>query len=212
MSRGSGPLTILVVILAMVTGSAPASAEPPAEGRVVDLVCGPRCVQHVLDHFGKPTDLGDLIREMQWPAFERGSSVAAVEESLNKRGVHTRAVRVGTDLDLHWPHPAIVLVRTDDSELGHFVVQEPSDEVGKVTAWVGLNGHVTGDARQFAARRTGVIVLTAPEPIPDSAVAFTAHSASRSWHRYWWLGLAAALVMVLAGLAVRQCTRFRRAA
>ena len=93
-------------------------------------ICGPRCVKYVLD-FYKPEngdDLVGLIRELQWPNMERGTSLADIGRALEKRGISTRAVRVPRGVFIDWRFPVIVHCQPNSSKIGHFVVALPADD------------------------------------------------------------------------------------
>jgi Peptidase C39 family len=199
-------LMVCVAIISLRSGDSSASETEDAKTKAADFVCGPRCVQYVLRHFGLSADLSDLIHEMQWPEIERGTNLVAIQEALQKRGVFTRAVRVGTDVELRWPHPVIVHLSAADQEIGHFVVQLPSDEPGNAIVWIGLDGWVMGDKQKLAARRSGFVLLTAPEPILDPMSGFVVPDSGSRFRR-WGLILATAL----ATLALSKYFLSRRA-
>ncbi len=68
-----------------------------AEGRVTqrtaDNVCGPRCVQFVLSHFGIDVSLPELVRQSQWP-IDGGASLSALKRSLESKGIFVKAIWV----------------------------------------------------------------------------------------------------------------------
>src|SRR5690242_21782644 len=87
-----------------------ANAQPrPATGdagpALDTLVCGPKCVRRVLEYYGTNAALADLIHEIQWPDYERGSNMASVAKALRQRGIHVLAVTLPTHRPVHWQKP-----------------------------------------------------------------------------------------------------------
>ena len=110
-----------------------------------DLVCGPRCVQYLLRHYGQEEELTELVQEIQWPDLEAGASLAAIDEVLQGRGVFTRAVRLPAAGRLKWKHPAIIhLAQSQPAEMGHYVVWLPSSTPHRADVWAGLAGVQSG--------------------------------------------------------------------
>lgn len=147
----------------------PASCEAqPATSRG-DLVCGPRCVQYVLAHYGRDADLMSLVREMQWPHLEAGSSVGSVERALSDRGIEVASIADIAAKDLTWPTPVIVHLRdVTNHQVGHFAVLLQND--GKnVRLWMGMEGVVELSLSGLRERFSGVAVLTALTPIDKQA-------------------------------------------
>lgn len=133
-----------------------------------NVYCGPRCVQRVLREYGAEVELIELIREMQWPDVEQGSTLAALSAALHKRGVSTKAVDLDPKFDIEWTQPAIV--HLEKGGVAHFVVWLPpteADSSGRV--W---DNDLTDAVKrgQFDGLRTGPVLLTANEPIAESAV------------------------------------------
>ncbi len=132
-----------------------------------DLVCGPRCVQFVLNHYGVKCELINLVREIQWPNYENGASVEDLRKALETHGVYTRAVHVEGQLALAWQHPVVVCLRPlhDTSDVGHFVVWLPSSNGEPEMIWDGLDGVMSLERGELPLNRMGTILLTSPEPI-----------------------------------------------
>lgn len=82
-------LSVFVVGLMCGTATCHAQQRPHVDrSRAAgDLVCGPRCVQYVVQHYGGDENLTDLVREIQWPDLEAGSSFDSLKDALAKRGV-----------------------------------------------------------------------------------------------------------------------------
>jgi hypothetical protein len=170
-SRSSWTFTVFVsvalpfVVLSDVKAQLPSQEPGPFDG---NLFCGPRCVQRVLEHYGKKSDLLELIGQMQWPAFEQGSSMAALAKALEARGLHTRAVNLDSDSEINWDRPVIVHLGTQT--LGHYTVWLPQQN-GSTTPrlWDASNNPVIGLTR-FDELRSGPVLLTSDEPIADSRI------------------------------------------
>lgn len=130
-----------------------------------DTVCGPRCVQYVLESFGIPERLTALVREIQGPEIEQGSSLYSLSLSLERRGVHTRMVRVPRGVALHWQHPVILHLAGSEGTMGHFVVGVGGARAGHTPIWTGLGGLVNWPTDDLQARMSGAVLLTSPSPI-----------------------------------------------
>jgi len=128
-----------------------------------------RCVQYVLAHYGRDADLMSLVREMQWPHLEAGSSVGSVARALSDRGIEVAGLADIAAKELAWPTPAIVHLRdATNHPAGHFAVLLPND--GKnVRLWMGMDGVVELSSSVFGERFSGVAVLTALTPIDKQA-------------------------------------------
>jgi hypothetical protein len=134
-----------------------------------DLVCGPRCIHYILAEFGQPSDLVGLARETQWPDLEDGATLSSLQAALERRGVHTVALKIPSDSTLRWPYLAIVhYPGTGGSGVGHFAVWLPSSRGERIETWHGRFGIQMQDAGEFWASASRTILLTSPAPI-DSA-------------------------------------------
>lgn len=156
------------------------AAPEPGAG---DLTCGPRCVRFLLRHYklGEP-EVIDLVREMQWPEIEKGSSLASVARALQKRGIHTEALQIHRDSVLVWPHPVIVHTEPNKKEnaegeagyenveeagIGHYSVWMPSSSPSEAHVWnfysIGFLGKVS--TKELSRQMSGIVLLTSPTPI-----------------------------------------------
>jgi hypothetical protein len=136
-----------------------------------DRICGPRCVRCLLEHYGIQEELAALVRETQWPDFEAGASLGSLAEALEKRGVHTCALRLSPSGKLTWPHPVLVHLRGAGGRMDHYVIWKPAgtpDGEGEYLE-AGALTHLSWAA--VAQDRSGVVLLTSPEPItaPEGA-------------------------------------------
>ncbi len=146
-----------------------------------DLVCGPRCVQFLIQYyFKKNLDLTDLVREIQWPDIERGARLDTISESLQKRGLFTCPMRIGSEMRIDWPYPVLVHLGKNLDENGHFVVWLPTSSSGKDEIWFGVDGVRQEIPYDLARKRSGFILLTAPKPILNPKAAIYERNGTRS--------------------------------
>lgn len=136
------------------------------------VVCGPRCVQFVLRHYGRDEDLIDLVQELQWPDLGGGATLSGLRQALENRGIHTFAMRVEPGARLNWHSPAVLHWRGEERTLGHFVVWLPSSGTRAVLIWDGVFGTSRMTRSELASQMSGVILLTSASPIehPEAAV------------------------------------------
>lgn len=173
------------------------------ERKLGDVVCGPRCVEFVLRHYNRCDDeLIDLIREMQWPDFEAGSTLSGIQSALEKRNVSTHAMQIPAGARLRWDHPVILHLNGQENTLGHFVVWLPSSTIRQVQVWTGLPGVQTASASQlFSAPQS--VLLTAPQPIEQPRVALVNFDTDRFWTVFTTL-VCTAFVVTISTYAARR--------
>ena len=178
-----------------------------------DLVCGPRCLQLVLRHYGRDADLVDLIRKIQWPNVEQGTSLSALQHELEERGVHTLVVRCPKSSLPDWPHPLIVhfeLAEGSTQGLGHFaVVFQNSSTTNSVTLCGGPNGPETMPVPKFVRQFSGWAILTSPDPIP---VDLKVLLKPLVWSKPFLWQIAGVTCLVVGGCLLRLVSRKRSAA
>ena len=131
-----------------------------------DVFCGARCARQILSHYGRHEDLVDLVRELQWPHLEETVSLNRLIESLEQRGVHTHACRIGMGVDLIGNEPAIVHLDSTDGGDGHFIVWI-SASADRATITDGLQSPRLVSTRDLATARSGYVLLTSNSPISD---------------------------------------------
>ncbi len=188
-----------------------AETSPPAttEENRPDVVCGPRCVQYILKHYGQQVELHDLIQELQWPNLEAGSNLADLQKSLNKRGIHTAAIQLSPGAKLDWPEPVLVHLKLGTSitpeTLGHFVVWLPSSTNDIVHLWFGPKGVHQGTNARFAGICSGGMLLISRNPIADSQLAV--YGSVREWiaSRVLWTGAVLFVCASVYRLIVNRC-------
>lgn len=164
-----------------------------------DNICGPRCVAHILRHYGRPADLLEIVREIQYPDIKAGATFADIRSLLERSGIWTAVVHVPAGYSLAWDHPAVAYMRgQDESRLGHYavVVSEPGG--ARDASWDGI-----ADVRQYrdagllAADR--VVLVTAPQPV--SLAEIQRRIRSESDVTLLALGIVCALGAVLVPLS-----------
>jgi hypothetical protein len=140
-----------------------------------DVVCGPRCLQYVLDYYDAPgsNDLLALIKEVQWPHIESGASVAAISRVLTDRGIDSTAIELApSDLvDIVWPHPVILHFKphpNSNHELGHFVIWLPVQSPVRTHVWNGLSASEYVSSSELQNRLSGIALLTRPRGNGDN--------------------------------------------
>lgn len=161
-----------------------------------DFVCGPRCVHYLIGKYcpNDRTELIDVIREMQWPHLEEGTNLADLASGLQRRGIHSCAIKLGPTDELAWPHPVIVHLNPDASgELGHFVVWLPPSQPGRTEVWSGVHGIQSGRWSNFRQRMSGNVLLTSSDVISDSSLAIRRNGG------VLWYAIAALLVGCVVG-------------
>ncbi len=96
-----------------------------------DSFCGPRCVAFVLERSGVKADLVELVKELQWPSPEAGTTMLQLRDTIRRRGVAVTAVTLK-------PGQVPVLTglaimhhddRTGTTKIGHYVVCFPTTDL-----------------------------------------------------------------------------------
>ena len=186
----NGIATLLVFATSMTYGQEAATGEQ---------ICGPRCVEYILNAYDRPTELTDLIYAMQGGQADRMVSAAMIAKTLENKGIHTRILKLDPPSIPDWPHPTVLhLINASGS--GHFVISVPGDAGHAVMFWDGGTFHEELPEPQRNGL-TGVVVLTSPEPFaqdqpPELGIRTTESSSTLNWVGG---GLLGAVGMVLIG-------------
>ena len=143
----------------------------------MDVLCGPRCADFVLDFLHRPNPgIASLAKEMAPPDHMPGTTFDAIKTAIERRGVHTAALKIPADAVISWPYPVIAHLKSNRFPDGHFCIWLPSSSWWQVHVWLAKPGTVATiwDESTFAAERSGYVLLTSPDPIidPERAVAF----------------------------------------
>jgi ABC-type bacteriocin/lantibiotic exporter with double-glycine peptidase domain len=139
-----------------------------------DNVCGPRCVKFLLQWYHKQdVPLIDLVREMQWPNIERGSSLEDIAHAINSRGISTLGCKVQDLEALNWEFPVVLyLDSATGAPLGHFVVMLPKDDSQPQQVFCALGSWAPKkiDISWLTNHYSGNLLLTANNSIDDSVL------------------------------------------
>ncbi len=186
----SRPLFFLFAVLCVAT----VTGKESTQGELNQIICGPRCVQYVLRHFGTEVDLIDLVREMQWPLLTEGVSAASIVESLEKRGLHVKTIQVDPKSAVfEWKYPIILHLEPDnENSLGHFIVRMPESTGSHFVLYDGLAGFRVEARALFAKKMSGAALLISPNPIRDDEL--VVYRSVALWP--WGVGVAVLLVTV----------------
>jgi hypothetical protein len=151
-----------------------------------DAHCGPRCVHQILAHYGQTVDLIDLVREIQYPELNKPAQLDKLQASLESRNIHTVAIKTKWCTVVRWQYPVIVHALTSGGD-GHYVTL--------------FSEHpIPGEEAGYS--RTGVYLLTSPNPISELAI----REAVRDYSIWVWVG-----GMFLAAIATWGITHLRSA-
>ena len=172
---------ITTVLICCVMLSMPGlSPGEPAGGRdeeidpaaAANALCGPRSVRKILGEFGIRETVPRLVEELQPATEARGTSMAALDEALKKRGVFTAPMRVGSHVRIDWKYPVLLHLKEDGDNGEHFAVQLPSTNKDEAHVWMGPGDLQTVPWQSAARHRSGVMLLTSAEPVEDPRSAF----------------------------------------
>lgn len=166
--------------------------ETKYDERESDIICGPRCVQYVLAHFGIDSDVIDLAKEIQWPDLESGASLKKLADAMEARGLHTCALRINASQNIKWQFPVIFHTNPENSRIGHFQVWLPGSNDSGVQIWDGREGLISIPQDEWMRLRSGAILLLSPETISNPETAITESSR---------LQMFAGVALVLGGAA-----------
>ncbi len=161
----TGRISCTVVLLLAGVCSAPVAAQDPAAS-TGEAICGPRCVEFVLNWYDRPVEVSDLIWELQGGQSDRQVSASALDAALKKRGIHTQLVRISEWKSPTWSYPALLHMRNENGS-GHFVVWVPPSEGKPSLLWDNGAGFTKALTPSQSARLSGVAILTSREPFPD---------------------------------------------
>lgn len=205
--RRYGTAFFVIAITFYVTlafGAAPPVAPSGQHTRSTeDVVCGPRCLRYILRHYGKQSDLIDLVRAIQWPDIKSGSSLASIEAVLRKNEIATQALYVPVGANVKWDHPVLIHCSATEATPAHYIVLLATAG-GTARIYCGLDGCRSIKLSELASLRSGVVLLTASSPTIDAKDAI---SAVRYSVRQQCVRLAPALLGSLALLTL--LTRFK---
>lgn len=191
-------LIVTVVCLTLSSADATVTAKEARNAESErDTLCGPRCVRFLLEYYGleangSNNDLATLVKELQWPVLEKGSTLSGLQQSLAARGIETRAETVMPDQPLRSRTPVIVHLTTPKDELGHFVVWLPSSSRATVDYWSYPAGLLRMNAETFNNRRSNIVLpVTSPAALQSDNTDLT---------KTGWQPLDRALLSLICGV------------
>ena len=155
------------------------------------LVCGPRCVQSVLEQYGIKEDLIALIEEMQDGDVLRGCSLLEIKNALEERGLFTKVVKCGTFVLPKWEEPVVLHYGS-----GHFVVFEGQDGLSsKIRDGIGMKIHLESTFSVLSKSSGGVLFTSSTE----------IEELDFSWR---WRGIVVAVLFSIGGSVFISRQRF----
>lgn len=154
-------------------------------------LCGPVCVQFILEYFGIHENLVAVAAETAANDVT-GSSLANLQRAIERHGLHTYAISINDDLDLRWSGPAIVHF-SPAADLGHFVVQLPSDAGGDCSI-VDHQGIHNCTPSALAKMRSGAVLLVSDKRI-SMQQAVSAVARSSPWQARLLFGVAITMIV-----------------
>lgn len=188
------PTALLIVSGCLAESSLQTASLPTREAN--QFICGPRCVQHVLDHYGKTAELMDLVSELQGPAIAKPANLWGMKQALKSRGIYAVPVRISiAEIErLGCMDPVIVHLRGGGGgSEGHFIVCSGRDAWTRtVDVWDGLNGTRRASLSELPGI-SGNVLITSATKISSSTTTF--HVASPP-ARYCF-GAAGALIAIV---------------
>jgi hypothetical protein len=149
-----------------------------------DVICGPRCVHHILESYRKSEDLMGMVEEIQGPLLEREVSLGDLARALERRHIHCKFVSLGPLEFPSWPYPILLHVNGN-----HFVVMQ-ADGGAVVRVWDGLLGESEVGWWELKGKSSNALLLTSDHPIGQE---------SYSVQRYRYLAISLGLLFALGG-------------
>ncbi len=133
-------------------------------------LCGPLAVKAVLSYFGKQVPLADLTEEVYRDSCLPVSSMAALGECLQRRGIDSFALHVGKDRRIEWRDPVIIHVPAPvGGPDGHFAVILPHADAneanGQCTVLWSPGVLLSVPWRRLGAARSRIVLLTSSAAI-----------------------------------------------
>ena len=139
-----------------------------AEGVDRGVLCGPKCANHVLRHFGKGV-LDPIELTLHLDEFDntRGTTLGSLAVYLETQGLYTRVIRISNDSMIDWPHPTIVHLDIAGKQQ-HFVVLHPREKASDnwVTIFDGISRMRRVRLADWMSMRSGNVLLPSADSIP----------------------------------------------
>lgn len=191
-------MTAGVMSIVLLVAAAADQLDTSSDRGVTRELCGPIAVRSVLQHYGVTAELPGLTEEIFGEGRGPFSSMAALNASLQRHGLHTLALNVGEGCRIDWWGPVIIHLPPRASRgTGHFAVILPNQSTNGNHArqTVSLSPGVTVLAPwdAVAAARSRTVLLTSADPIDRKEVLNGLNRRCR-WTRW--------AVVVLGGMLV----------
>lgn len=196
--------SLAVVVLIVCAGAAPAQTDGAHRAsRRFALICGPRCVEFILDWYGKKYELLDLVQELQGDKIYEPVSLAALADALRRRDIHSAPLRLKPGARWDWPYPVVVHLDVPTGH-GHYVVWVPQPD-GEPPLYWDETGYKREEEIPKLGRPSGVILLTGPVEIADPTRAVHGGNV-RSWI-VWGVALACLALGAVTAIGWRRRRR-----
>lgn len=146
-----------------------------------DTLCGARCIHYVLRNFGVvQPDLPQLVERLNWPQLNDPVTFDKLKAVLDEQEIYTLPLKIEPTVLIEWRHP--VIVHMNGAALGHFVVLIPTaDSNDTVDLYDGLAGTVRVPQSEFQRERSGIVLLTSPQPIDLALIQFKKRRSLPLW-------------------------------
>ena len=195
-------LQLQAILLAMLLFNAPyveGAGESPTRAFSTnnnsDQLCGPLAVLKVLQECGREGELISIVQDCETNSAQVGASMLDLSDCLQKRGVSTASIWIGSDMRIEWRHPVILHLHESSENGGHYVVQLPCEERNHARVWFGPGREALISNAELATRRSGAVLLTAPHPIPHPTKAVT-QIDSALWKPWVWAAVSLVVIAV----------------
>ncbi|GIW98153.1 MAG: hypothetical protein KatS3mg111_1486 [Pirellulaceae bacterium] len=140
----------------------------------LNLLCGPRCVASVLEHYGmERPDIMHMATELSDFDGDRGTTLASLAQYLESRGLGTKIIQLPPGADVRWEFPVIAHLQKPGTTTGHFIVLMPEPEPQGMQSFLifdGIAETVRLDRSLWHQWRSGVVLLTSPREIVDDDI------------------------------------------
>lgn len=190
--------TAYIPVICAPLGLAKANEDHSAD----QLVCGPRAAKYILEHCDQQATLVELVKELQWPNIEDGSSLGDIDRLLVSRGLSTAYLYLNNEGPPEFDGMMIVARRTN-SPLKHFVVVLHAKPQGFVEFIDGPEGIRKEPSAAFWANTdSGVLVVSEGDPIESWSMTYMIFIVTACIEMTFALGIL--LVMLVKKVGFRR--------
>ncbi len=161
-------ILVRFVLVSLVTVVAEGADTDPAANNP-DSLCGPRCVVFALDRIGVRADLVDLVKELQWPQVEDGTTMLQLRNAIRNRGVSVTPVKLRPGQAVKLTGIAIVHFERGKQDeqvpLGHYACCMPTSDPSTWEIFNPPNVRRLVNREEFCATCSSVMLLIQPSGI-----------------------------------------------